>query len=46
MLLATENGENKRAKGLILGAALRKEILIATIAGVAWILVGMVKSKV
>jgi hypothetical protein len=38
--------ENGIAEGFILGAALQKEILIVTIAGVAWVLAGMVKRTV
>jgi hypothetical protein len=45
MLLATYDGENKRAKGLILGATLQKEILILTIAGAAWVLAPLVKPR-
>jgi len=39
-------GEDRLAEGLILGAALRKEVVILTIAGAAWVLAGMVKPKV
>ena len=38
--------QNETAEGLILGAALQKEVVIITIAGSAWVLAGMLKSKV
>jgi hypothetical protein len=38
--------QNEIAEGLILGSASRKEVVIVTIAGIAWVLAGMVKSKV
>jgi hypothetical protein len=37
--------ENTLAKGLILGSALQKEVVIVTIAAVAWVLAGLVKPK-
>jgi len=37
--------ENQLAEGLILGAALRKEVVIVTLTGVTWILAGLVKAR-